>query len=156
MLIRVVAAWYVMLATHELGHGLHALLSGVTVLNINFPLIGFPYTQVGTPTRSLFLLWGGFIWGCGIPMSAYFAVCAMKNRTVLWLRREVGFLAGFCLLANGAYLAAGAVYQIGDAAEMIRAGSPLGLLVTIGIVLAAFGLLFWHRLKLQFLPRVRA
>jgi hypothetical protein len=55
------------------------------------------------------------------------------------------FFAGFCLLANGVYIAGGSFDRIGDCGEMLRHGSPLWLLWLFGVVTAPLGLWLWHR-----------
>jgi hypothetical protein len=73
---------------------------------------------------------------------------------LLWLlaagRRLPGtfvlrFFAGFCLIANGAYLAAGAWAGIGDAGDLLRHGSPTWCLWLFGVVAVPAGLWLWHR-----------
>jgi hypothetical protein len=57
----------------------------------------------------------------------------------------VRFFAGFCLVANGAYIGVGALDPVGDAAVMLRHGSPAWSLATFGAVAVAAGLGLWHR-----------
>ena len=56
------------------------------------------------------------------------------------------FFAGFCCIANGAYLGIGAFDGIGDAGDIQRAGSHVSLLILFGIVTSVAGFLLWHRL----------
>ena len=55
------------------------------------------------------------------------------------------FFAGFCLIANGAYLAIGSIDGIGDAGEMLRHGSAPGQLWLFGAITVPAGLWLWHR-----------
>ena len=56
------------------------------------------------------------------------------------------FFAGFCLLANGAYIAVGSFDRIGDCGVMLEHGSPLWTLLLFGILTIPTGFLLWHRL----------
>jgi hypothetical protein len=55
------------------------------------------------------------------------------------------FFAGFCLLANGLYIAIGSFDRIGDCGEMLRHGSSMWHLWLFGVVTAPLGLWLWHR-----------
>ena len=55
------------------------------------------------------------------------------------------FFAGFCLIANGAYIGVGSFDGVGDCGEMLRHGSvPLHLWV-FGAVAVPTGFWLWHR-----------
>lgn len=56
------------------------------------------------------------------------------------------FFAGFCLLSNGAYLGFGVFEQIGDAGDILKAGSPPWLPIAFGLIASVSGLLMWHQL----------
>ncbi|MDA1015622.1 MAG: hypothetical protein O3A00_14360 [Planctomycetota bacterium] len=56
------------------------------------------------------------------------------------------FFAGFCLIANGAYISIGSLDGIGDCGEMLRTGSPLWTLIAFGGIAVSSGLFVWHRL----------
>jgi hypothetical protein len=60
------------------------------------------------------------------------------------------FFAGFCLIANGAYIGIGSLGKIGDAGEMLRHGSPIWLLWLFGAVCSSFGLFLWNGLGPHF------
>ena len=66
-----------------------------------------------------------------------------------WRRWPAGYafdlFAGFCLLANGAYVGLGAVDPLGDTERMLRHGTPAWLLAAAGTAAAAMGLWCWHR-----------
>ncbi len=55
------------------------------------------------------------------------------------------FFAGFCLVANGAYIAFGPSDGLADTAVMLTHGSYRWQLVLFGILAAALGLYLWHR-----------
>ena len=56
------------------------------------------------------------------------------------------FFAGFCCIANGAYLGIGVFDRIGDAGEILKAGSPPSMLIAFGLIAFFAGLTIWHRL----------
>ncbi len=55
------------------------------------------------------------------------------------------FFAGFCLIANGAYIAFGSFDGIGDCGTMLRHGSPIWSLWLFGAITMPIGLWLWHR-----------
>jgi hypothetical protein len=55
------------------------------------------------------------------------------------------FFAGFCLVANGAYLAGGSFDGIGDCGDLMRHGTPIWLLWLFGAIALPAGLVLWHR-----------
>ena len=62
------------------------------------------------------------------------------------------FFAGFCLIANGAYIGIGSFGKIGDAGDkLLRHGSPIWSLWLFGAVCFPFGLvpLEWPRPALR-------
>jgi hypothetical protein len=60
------------------------------------------------------------------------------------------FFAGFCLIANGAYIAAGSFQSIGDAGDLLHHGTPIWMLWLFGIVTIPAGLLMWNGLGKHF------
>ncbi len=54
---------------------------------------------------------------------------------------ELRLLAGFCLLANGAYLGLGWIDRVGDAGEILDDGGSRWTLILFGLVAVASGLL---------------
>ena len=53
--------------------------------------------------------------------------------------------AGFCLLANGAYIAIGSFDRVGDCGVMLQHGSPLWTLMLFGALTIPLGFYAWHR-----------
>ena len=80
----------------------------------------------------------------------------MVARSRRWLRRRwtvtfwLRFFAGFCLIANGAYLAVGSFDRIGDAGDLMTHGAPIWLLWLFGLTTIPAGLRLWHGLGPQF------
>jgi hypothetical protein len=60
------------------------------------------------------------------------------------------FFAGFCLVANGAYLAFGSIGGIGDAGDLLRHGAAPMLLWLFGLVTIPSGLWLWNGLGSHF------
>jgi hypothetical protein len=135
-------SWLGMMAVHELGHVLHARLSGGTVSAVRVPLAGFSITEIATNPHPHFVAWGGAVWGAALPVAVW-AIFRVRR----WPGRELlQFFAGFCLVANGVYIGIGWVEPAGDAADLIRYGTPVWVLVTCGVGAACAGLYLWHRL----------
>ena len=84
--------------------------------------------------------------GVVLPFSiwAVFQVCRLPGEYL------VKFFAGFCLIANGAYIAFGSFERIGDAGQMIKLGSSIWMLWLFGMSTMPIGLLLWHRLGPHF------
>ncbi len=147
-------SWLGMLACHEFGHVLNAWLSGGMVVALDLPLVGFSQTHVAPNPHPQFTAWGGVVWGSLLPL--FFWAAARR-----WFRPYAflaAFFAGFCLAANGVYLAAGsfigAANDADDAHELLRHGAARWQLVAFGLVGAALGLQLWHGLGKSFGLRV--
>src|SRR5690242_1105479 len=117
-------SWLAMQAVHELGHVAAAIVSGGRVKAVILHPIMLSYTEYSSNPHPLFVSWMGPVVGVVLPLAA-FAVARVCRLRTLYLFQ---FFAGFCLIANGAYLAFGAFGGIGDAGDIARHGSPLLLL----------------------------
>jgi hypothetical protein len=137
-------SWLGMMALHEAGHVAHARLSGGTVERVSIPLIGFSQTFYATNPNPRFVTWGGPIWGSILPLIFLAAAMAFQK-----LRRAVQFFAGFCSIANGAYIGLGWTMRAGDAAELVKHGEAVWRLIAFGLVAGAVGLYLWHRLGVK-------
>ena len=60
------------------------------------------------------------------------------------------FFAGFCLVANGAYIGVGSFEGIADAGDMLRHGSDRWQLILFGLVTVPLGLYLWNGLGPKF------
>ena len=134
-------SWLGMLAVHELGHVLHAWLSGGRVERIIFPPLGFSQTIVWPNPHEQFVVWGGPLWGALLPAAGSGIARLFRRRLPDLLK----FFAGFCLIANGAYFGFGWMNASGDAADLRALGTPVPLMIAIGAVMLVLGLAFWHR-----------
>lgn len=54
------------------------------------------------------------------------------------------FFAGFCLIANGAYIGVASFDNIGDAGTMLKHGSAPWQLWLFGMICVVLGLRVWH------------
>jgi len=139
-------SWLAMQAVHELGHVLHTWSSGGRVVRVVLHPLVISRTDVDPNPHPQFVAWGGPIWGSIIPL-ALFAVVRGAGWSRSWLAR---FFAGFCLIANGAYLLGGSIFPVGDAEVLLRAGAPRASLAVFGIVGLASGLMLWNTLGPHF------
>ena len=134
--------WLGMMIVHEAGHRLHARVSGAIVERTSIPLFGFSQTFYVDNDDPKFVAWGGPIWGCLIPLAILVVAQALPKR----VRQCAQFFAGFCLIANGAYLGIGWTSDIGDAGDLLNNGTPVWMMITFGVVAFASGLYLWHHL----------
>ena len=136
-----VLSWLAMMIFHEAGHVLHGWLSGGSVSRVVLGPLSFSRTELATNPHPLFVAWGGAVWGVVIPLTLYRAVRFCKMRSAFVFR----FVAGFCLIANGAYLGVGSFVLVADAGDLMRGGAPHWTLLLYGLVTIPFGLVLWQR-----------
>ena len=132
-----------MMAMHESGHVMHAYLSGGKVRQVSIPLWGFSFTELESNPHPAFVAWGGVIWGCMIPCIALGLLGILAPAKSI--ARAVSIFAGFCLIANGAYLLTAIFDPVGDAADLVQAGVSGILLAFLGAIAISAGLSIWHR-----------
>jgi len=132
-----------MMAVHESGHVLAALVGGGRVRRVVLPFTDFSRTDVDPNPSPRLEVWGGPLWGSVLPLFAWLLVRRKLSKS---LRVAAGFFAGPCLIANGAYLGIGWTMTAGDAAELVKFGTPIWLLIAFGRTTAVPGLYIWHTL----------
>lgn len=133
-------SWLAFQAVHEFGHVLHLWLSGGTVEYVVLHPLRLSYTHAGANPDRLFVVIGGPLWGCVLPLALWgVAKLAVPSRAYL-----ARFFAGTCLVANGVYLAADALMQGGDGRELALCGVPVGVTVAVGVVCFIAGLFLWN------------
>jgi hypothetical protein len=137
----VLASWLGMQAVHEAGHVLGAKLTGGRVEHVDLHPLTISHTELAVNPSPLVVVWAGPVVGVLLPVTVW-AVVAMFRFPSAFLFR---FFAGFCLIANGAYIAGGSLGGIGDAGVMLRNGSPEWVLWAFGGVIVPAGLALWHR-----------
>ena len=138
--------WLAMMAVHELGHVVAGSVSGGTINNVVIHPLTISRTDVSPNPMPLLVVWAGPIVGVVVPLVLW---------VVLWRFRIPGdylakFFAGFCLIANGAYIGIGSFNKVGDAGEMLISGSASWELWLFGIVTVPLGFLLWHGLGPKF------
>ncbi len=135
--------WYSMMATHELGHVLAGWLSSHEISEFSFPLIGFSETSMNVYPRPAWVVWSGFASGVLSPLVVWLLTKRFKPE----MARACQFVLGFCLLANGGYLGFGWIDRVGDIDELLIHGTPVWLLMIIGVALILWGRWCWVRLN---------
>jgi hypothetical protein len=129
-----------MQSVHELGHVLGAWATGGRVKQVVLDPLTISRTDYAYNPAPLTTVWAGPLFGVVAPVAAWSLAALWSCRGAFLLR----FFAGFCLIANGAYIAGGATWGIGDCGEMLRHGSPVWLLWLFGLVTVPAGLWLWH------------
>lgn len=130
--------WYGMQAVHEAGHVAATYALGGQVEHLTLHPLAFSETGRSGSRSPQLDTWAGAVAGCLLPLLLW-GVLRRWPRGVDYGR----FFAGFCLLANGLYLGAGWLggASAGDAADLVRLGTPAWLLVLFGAGTAGAG--FW-------------
>jgi hypothetical protein len=137
----VLGSWLGMQAVHEAGHVLGACLTGGRVARVVLSPLTISRTDLASNPAPLFVVWSGPVFGVLLPLALWLAAAALRLPGAFVLR----FFAGFCLIANGAYIAVGSLDRVGDCGEMLRHGSALWQLWLFGAVTVPAGLWLWHR-----------
>jgi hypothetical protein len=133
--------WFGMMAAHELGHVVGAIATGGAVNRVVLHPLTISRTDVSPNPSPGVVVWLGPIVGAGLPL--FVLAIPGLNET---LRKSLQFFAGFCLIANGAYISIGSFDRVGDCGEMHRTGTPLWVMLIFGGVTISAGLYLWHRL----------
>jgi hypothetical protein len=90
-----VVSWVVMTVTHELGHVVGGWLGGAELKALDLAPWRLPYSVHAPDPHPQLTLWSGPVIGVLVPLAA----------AVVVRHQYVRFVADFCLLANGLYLA---------------------------------------------------
>ncbi|MFG0253920.1 MAG: hypothetical protein ACF787_02295 [Rhodopirellula sp. JB053] len=124
------AGWVGMTMSHEAGHLIGGFMGGATLVDCDLAPWRLPYSFHSPDPYPLLTLWSGPVIGVAMPL----AVALLLRRPWMW------FIADFCLLANGSYLALSWISgdRFLDAPRLLAAGAhPLSIitfcLVTIGV-----------------------
>jgi hypothetical protein len=136
----VLGSWLGMQAVHESGHALGAWLTGGRVARVVLHPLTLSRTDLGHNPRPLFVAWAGPVFGSLLPLLLWGVAAGLRLPGAFVLR----FFAGFCLVANGVYIAGGSFDRIGDCGEMLRHGSAAWQLWLFGALTAPAGLWLWH------------
>jgi hypothetical protein len=158
-------SWLGMMASHEFGHILAAKLTGGIVVRVVLHPAMISRTDVSPNPSPLVVAWAGPVLGCLIPILLALAIWCLKGLTsgvrsqspagptqsAPSAQRSViislsQFFAGFCCIANGAYLGLGVFDRVGDAGEILNAGTPPWMMIVFGLTAVTSGMALWHRL----------
>ncbi len=134
--------WLAMQAVHELGHVIGALATGGTVRRVILSPLTISRTDVSPNLSPAIVVWLGPIVGSILPL----VILAIVPGGWKAAKNVARFFAGFCLIANGAYVALGSLERIGDAGEMLDRGAPPWTLWMFGAIAIPAGLHQWHLL----------
>lgn len=137
----VLGSWLGMQAVHEAGHVLGAIVSGGRVERVVVHPLTISRTDLAENPHPLVVAWAGPLIGVLSPLLLWAVARAFQSPGAFVLR----FFAGFCLIANGAYLAIGSFHRVGDAGELLQHGSPTWMLWSFGLLTVPAGLWLWHR-----------
>jgi hypothetical protein len=131
------ASWCVMTFVHESGHVLCGWASGGTLRHADLAPWRLPYSTFDPDPHPLATLWGGPLLGAVVPLAA----------AVLVRRGWVWFVAYFCLLANGSYLACAWVSGEPDldTARLLRHGAHPAMIVAYCVLTVAGGYVGFRR-----------
>ncbi|MCC9658750.1 hypothetical protein [Rhodopirellula halodulae] len=128
--------WVVMIESHEFGHLIGGWVSGATLVTVDLAPWRLPYSIHAPDPNPLVTLWAGPVLGVLVPVTT----------AMLLGHRFAWFLANFCLLANGTYMAVG--WFAGDAqldsSRLLQNGTPAWLL---GLYCFATIPLGYHRFR---------
>lgn len=135
-----IACWLGMQAIHECGHVLTAWFTGGEVECVGLHPLAISHTDLRYNHRPLETAWGGPVFGVLAPLVCW--------GLAMWLRSSLAFLlrfwAGFCLVANGAYLGFGAQTRVGDCGDLLRHGAAVWQLWLFGALTMPLGFWLWN------------
>ena len=139
--VAISTCWFGMLVMHEMGHVIGALITGGTVERVVLHPLTISSTHVSPNPSPSVVVWLGPIWGATFPL----AIAWLCPAETFWRALAV-FFAGFCLIANGAYIGLGSFEQIGDCKEMADTGTSAGSMIALGLMCVPSGFYLWHGL----------
>jgi hypothetical protein len=137
-----VFSWLGMQAVHELGHAVGAWAGGETISKVVLHPLVISRTDASHDRHPLLVVWGGPILGSLLPL-VLLSISRLIRSGVFYLFQ---FFAGFCLVANGAYVGVGSFGGVGDAGDLMRYGAPRWALIVFGLACVPLGLFLWNGL----------
>jgi hypothetical protein len=137
----ILGSWLGMQAVHESGHVLAGWLTGGRIAKVVLHPLTISRTDLAENPSPLLVVWAGPVLGVLFPLAAWGIAAGLRMPGSYVLR----FFAGFCLVANGAYIAGGSFDRVGDCGEMLRRGSSMWHLWLFGAVSVPAGFALWHR-----------
>lgn len=139
-------AWLGMMQVHEAGHVVGAIATRGVVERVELPLVGFSRTDLSKNSHPAVVAWGGPLFGSLLPLVPLLFARRWLPRYAFLLQ----FFAGFCLIANGAYIGGGAFTPSGDTVDLLREGASPWQFIAFGIPAVAGGFALWNSLGRNF------
>lgn len=136
--------WLGMMLVHEVGHVAGAKLTGGAVTEIVWHPLVISRTDVDPNPSPLVVVWAGPLLGSLIPIIAWGIVVRWRDAFL------IRFFAGYCLIANGAYIGYGSFEKIGDCREMLIHETPIWVLWVFGVTTCSLGFYLWNGLGPKF------
>ncbi|WP_229360826.1 hypothetical protein [Fuerstiella marisgermanici] len=129
-------SWVVMTFTHEVGHLIGGMICGATLTDYDLAPWRMPYSLHSPDPHPLITLWAGPILGVAIPLT----IADVAQRRWVW------FIADFCLIANGSYLALAWVSgdRFLDTPRLLDAGTHPAIIVVYCVLTIGIGYV-WFR-----------
>ncbi|MBN1911255.1 MAG: M50 family metallopeptidase [Pirellulales bacterium] len=134
-------SWLAMQAVHELGHVVGAWVTGGRVERVVLHPAVFSQTDLAANPHPLLVVWAGPVVGVVLPLCVFLLAQAYRAPGVYLFR----WFAGFCLIANGVYIAFGPSHGGADSGVMTAHGTARGVMVLFGLATVPLGLYLWHR-----------
>lgn len=124
-------SWVVMTFTHEFGHLIGGWSGGARLLDFDVVPWRLPYSLHDPDPNPKLTLWSGPLIGIAVPM----VIAAIVRRRPVW------FVADFCLVANGTYLALAWLSgdRFLDTPRMLDAGTHPAWIATYCILTISVG-----------------
>ena len=138
--------WLLMQIAHESGHMLAAWFTGGTVIKVDLHPLHISYTLVSPNPRAAVVCWSGPLIGSGLPVGLWLGAYWLSMRSVHYFQ----FFAGFCLIANGAYLGTVLIAPAGDTQELLRLGCSPHWMLLFGAITLPAGFWLWNGLGRKF------
>lgn len=136
-LFLLVVSWVVMTFTHEIGHIIGGMCCGAVLQSADLVPWRLPYSLFEPDPFPLVTLWAGLIIGVLIPV----AVAMIAGRVWIW------FVAHFCILANGTYIAVG--WWVGDryldTSKLLEHGASPILIAVYCLLTIGYGYIGFRR-----------
>ncbi|QDT57170.1 hypothetical protein Pan44_52370 [Caulifigura coniformis] len=139
-MLTLACSWLGMQWVHEAGHVLGALATGGEVERVVLHPLSISRTDLRTNPRPLVVTWAGPAFGVLAPLILWGMARGFSLDSAYLFR----FFAGFCCLANGAYIGLGSFDAVGDCGELLRNGAAMGELWLFGALSSASGLILWN------------
>ena len=134
-------SWLAMQAVHELGHVVAAWLTKAEITKVALHPLIISRTDLGHNPHPSIVVWAGPIVGTVLPLLVFLVAKGCRSPGLYLFR----FFAGFCLIANGLYIAFGPADGAADTGVMIQHGSPRWMMILFGIFTVPLGFYLWHR-----------